>query len=56
MNAVVVIVTPFKPSSCHTPDANITIAVIVQTTIVSIKGSIIATRPSLTGSVVFAAP
>ena len=56
IKAVVVIVTPFNPSSCQTPDARITIAVIVHTTIVSMKGSIMATSPSLTGSLVRAAP
>jgi len=56
IKAVVVIVTPFKPSCSQTPDAKITIAVIVQTIIVSINGSIIATNPSRTGSLVLAAP
>ena len=56
INAVVVMVTPFNPSCSHTPDAKITMAVMVHTTIVSMNGSIIATRPSRTGSFVMAAP
>ena len=55
-NAVVVNVTPFNPSCSQTPEAKITIAVIVHTTIVSMNGSIMATRPSRTGSLVMAAP
>ena len=55
-NALAVMDTPFKAGSFQTPETKIANAVIEQTRIVSINGPIIATRPSLTGSFVFAAP
>ena len=55
LNASAVIDTPFR-SSTYTPLIKMIIAVIEQTMIVSINGPSIATKPSLTGSVVFAAP
>ena len=53
--AITVSVTPLL-SVRSSPDIKITNAVVVQTTIVSIKGPNIATNPSLTGSIVLAAP
>ena len=58
LNAIVVNVTPSdceRLGSFHVPVMMTTIAVIKHTMMVSMKGPIIATRPSRTGSSVFAA-
>ncbi|SVB70974.1 uncharacterized protein METZ01_LOCUS223828, partial [marine metagenome] len=50
-----VMVTPFTSWEFQTPDTRIIKAVMEHTRMVSIKGPIIATSPSRTGSFVFAA-